>query len=148
MASSLQQAPQPPRMEALSKEPVMSRSTLVVVALVTTACFAFGCSSSDKEPAKKPASGQAATSTTRKPAVTPAPKQSVAPNVGANQSKSLKTDAECTPADEGKGACVDEFVVFCSGGSLYALDCSASFGGTCGDNGTQVDCLVEESAGK
>ena len=124
----------------------MSRSTLLVVAFVTTGCLAFGCSSTDKKSAKKPASGQAATSTTRKPATTPAPKQSVAPNVGANQSTSSKTETACAPADEGKGACVDEFVVFCAAGSLYALDCSAAFGGTCGENGAQVDCLVEESA--
>jgi len=124
----------------------MSRSTLLAIALVTTGCVAFGCSSADKKSAKKPASGQAATSTTRKPSSTPAPKQSVASNIGANQSKSSKTDGLCTPADEGKGACVDEFVVFCAGGSLYALDCSAAFGGTCGENGTQVDCVIEESA--
>ena len=125
----------------------MSRSTFLVVALVTTTgCLAFGCSSTDKKSEKKPASGQAATSTTRKPATTPAPKQSVASNVGANQSKSSKTEGVCTAADEGKGACVDEFVVFCAGGSLYALDCNAAFGGTCGESGAEVDCLVEESA--
>lgn len=124
----------------------MSRSPLLVVALVTVACSAIACSSTDSKSAKKPASGQAASSTTRKPASTPAPKQSVASNVGANQSKSSKTDGVCTPADEGKGACVDEFVVFCADGSLYALDCSAAFGGTCGENGSQVDCLVEERA--
>ncbi len=124
----------------------MIRSSLTLFALVVSVGLVFGCSSTDKKAAKKSASGQAATTTTRKPASNPAPGQSVAPNVGANQSTSAKTEEVCSPADEGKGACADEFVVFCAGGILYALDCSAAFGGTCGNNGGQVDCLVEEGA--
>jgi len=124
----------------------MSRSTVTFVALMIAGSLAVACSSTDKSTAKKPASGQAASPTTKKPATTPAPKQKVASNVASNQTAAAKTEAECAPADEGKGACIDDFVVFCAGGALYALDCAAAFGGSCGETDVEVGCLVPESA--
>jgi len=123
----------------------MFRSTLllgsVIVAIALGACTA---KTSDKPAAKKPATGTAATTTTKKPPSTPPPQQKVSSTVGANQSSATQTEAACTAADEGKGVCVDEFVVFCAGGTLWALDCAAAFGGTCGAVGEGIDCVVEE----
>lgn len=124
----------------------MIRRTVTLIALAIAGTLAFGCSSTDKPAAKKPASGQAAAKTTRKPTALPAPQKKVTSGVGANQSSASKTEEVCTADDEGKGVCVDEFVVFCAGQALYALDCAAAFGGTCGSTETEIGCLVEEAA--
>jgi hypothetical protein len=131
----------------------MFRTTLVLGSGLIALTLAAGCGSSgsgttttaNKTAAKKAASGQPAANTTRKPATTPPPpQQKVSSTVGANQSSASKTETACTAEEEGKGVCVDEFIVFCAGGSLYALDCAAAFGGTCGEIDGTLDCLIEE----
>ena len=132
----------------------MSRSTNLTFALSLFATtLLVGCGSSD-EPKKsdpktttatnKPAAGKASGATTKKPASTPPPQQKVSPTVGSNQSSAIDTAEVCTAADEGKGACVDDFVVFCAGGVLWALDCAAAFNGTCAEFDGTIDCAIPE----
>ena len=124
----------------------MTRRIATLFTILAASTLALACSSEKKTAAKKPATGQAATATTRKPSSTPAPQKAVASRVAGNQASAAKTDEVCTTADEGKGICVDEFVVFCSGGALYALDCAAAYGGTCGTTETELGCFVEDES--
>ena len=124
----------------------MPRTMRAAVFAILAATVAIGCSSENEknDSTKKRATGKAAAPTTKKPATTPAPQQKVSSTVSSNQSSAGRTDAVCSAADEGMGACVDEFAVFCAGGVLWALDCAVAFDGTCGESAGAVDCLVPE----
>lgn len=122
----------------------MSRTIALSASFLLTTALVLACGST-KSKTKKPATGAAAAKTTKKPATTPAPQKATAPAVAANKSSAAPTEEVCTDADEGRGACVDEFVVFCSAKTLYALDCATAFGGTCGDFDGAIGCVVEES---
>ena len=118
------------------------RAALVAASLVT-ATLPIACSS--KSAAKKPATGQASAKTTTKPSTTPKPTQKTAASVTANASSAAPADgATCTSTEEGLGACVDDFVVFCAGSVVYALDCHAAFAGTCGIVDGQLGCVVDD----
>lgn len=114
------------------------RAALVAASLITVT-LPIACSS--KSTAKKPATGQAARKTTTKPSTTPKPTQKTASSVTANTSNAATAEGEtCTSTEEGLGACIDDFVVFCAGSVVYALDCNAAFAGTCGTVDGQVGC--------
>lgn len=119
--------------------------TAVTLAFATALVATIGCSSS-KNAKRSAASGAPKTATTKQPASAPKPTTKSGSNVSSNKSSAVEVEAdpECTAAEEGLAACADTFAVFCASSKLYALDCSAAFGGTCGvlDDGT-VDCVIE-----
>ena len=119
--------------------------TAVTLAFTTALVATIGCSSS-KSTKKAAASGAPKTVTTKQPASAPKPTTKSGSNVSSNKSSAVavEADPDCTEAEEGLAACVDTFAVFCASSKLYALDCNAAFGGTCGvlDDGT-VDCVIE-----
>lgn len=119
------------------------RSNNVVKSLLAAALVVgtvVGCSA--KEAPQKAAAGTAKP-TTKKPPSTPAPTTKTGSTASANTASAADAEATCESSEEGLGACVDTFVVFCSGQKLYAIDCAESFGGTCSDAGGVVDCYVE-----
>jgi hypothetical protein len=122
------------------------KRTHTAVIVFAALFFALGCSSSKKSSGA--ASGTAKSATTKQPPSKPKPSKKAGSNVTGNAASAEQVtgdDATCTADEDGQGACADTFVVFCSETKVYALDCAAAFGGTCGelDDGT-VDCVVDQ----
>jgi hypothetical protein len=60
------------------------------------------------------------------------------------------TQVSCASGEEGLAGCMDAYVVFCDGGTLYALDCSLfvdlvdAESATCGEIAGVIDCGWED----
>lgn len=115
-------------------------------ALASVFLIVAGCSSSSSK-TRAAAKGSAKAATTKQPPSAPKPAKKAGGNVTGNVSSAAPVESSptCTAEEDGLAACADTFAVFCSAQKVYALDCAAAFGGTCGelDDGT-VDCIVEE----
>ncbi len=122
----------------------VSRVTRCAVAalVVSSLVVAGGCSSKNKS--TKAAAG-AAKPTTKQPPRPSTPAKKAGASVSGNKSAAapVASDQQCTAAEDGLAACVDNFAVFCSATKLYAIDCEEAFGGTCGEVGGAIDCVVE-----
>lgn len=120
---------------------------ILTLGLASTMVLTVACAS--KNSAKKTAAaGTPKTATTKQPVSAPKPTTKAGTNVTTNKTSAVavEADPDCTKDEEGLAVCSDSFAVFCSDGKVYALDCNAAFGATCGqlDDGS-IDCVVEEA---